>query len=469
MNLAQLFEVLIGRWRVIAITVVAMTLLGWAVSSVMPKKYTPSASVLVDARGDDAVKANGGDRSQNGNQAVIATQVDLIASERVARQVVSKLNLDRDPELRSDWQDETDGKGDFTSFLAQKLLKRLDVKAPNRDSNVITISYTGGNAKSATDIVNAFARGGIDANLELKTEPARQYASWFDVRTRALRADLEAAQGRLTAYQRKNGLVSGAGQLDIENAKLAQLAAQLVQVQAARSESNSRQTLARHDARTSPDVLNSPVIAGLRSAITTAEANLKQMGTTLGDRHPQVLSAREQLAGLKAQLESEMQAVARSVTTADTVNAQREGEARAALEAQKARVLALMNGPNDVSVLQRDVDAAQRALDNATTRQSQSALESQVQQTNVYLLAPAAEPGNPSRPKIALYTACAGALGLLLGIGLALWREARTPLVRSAQDLVAVLDLPLLATLPRTVLRIGRPSAGRRVSRIVPT
>ena len=70
-------------------------------------------------------------------------------------------------------------------------------------------------------------------------------------------------------------------------------------------------------------------------------------------------------------------------------------------------------------------------------------------------------PGSPA--------ACAGALGLLLGVGLALWREARAPLVRSAQDLVAVLDLPLLATLPRTVLRVGSASVGRRVSRIVPT
>ena len=469
MNMTQLAEVLTGRWRIIVIATALFTLIGFAVSALLPKKYTPSVSVLVDVRGADALNNGNVDRTQNGNQAVIATQADLIGSERVARRVVSMLKLDTDPGERQDWQDETGGAGDLTSFIAQKLMKRLDVKPPNRDSNVITISYTGGNAKSATEVVNAFARASIDTNLELKTEPARQFATWFDRQTKSLRADLEGAQDRLTAYQRKNGLVSGAGQLDIENAKLAQLAAQLVQVQSARAESNSRQSLARSDARTSPDVINSPVIAGLRAAITTAEANLKQLGTQLGDRHPQVIGAREQLAALKSQLDAEMQAVARSVTTADTVNAQRESEARAALDAQKARVLALMNGPNDVSLLQRDVESAQRALDAAKTRQSQTALESQVQQTNVYLLAPATEPGNPSRPKIAIYTACAAALGLLIGIGLALWREARAPLIRSVQDLVAVVDLPLLATLPRASLRQGAPSARRLGNRIVPT
>jgi chain length determinant protein EpsF len=397
----------------------------------------------------------------------MATQADLIVSARVARRVVAMLDLEKVPALHDAWVDATDGEGDAPSFIAQRLLKRLDVR-PNRDSNILNIVFTGGSPKYAASVANAFARASIETNLDLKVEPARQFAGWFDERTKTLRQDLEAAQQRLTDYQRKKGLLVGApGQIDIENAKLAQLNAQLVEIQAARSESSSRQAQAVGNARTSPDVMNNGVISSLRSSITVAETNLKQLGTLYGDRHPLVITAREQLAALKGELDREMQSVARSVTTSNTVNEQREAEARAALAAQKARVLALMNGSNEVAVLQRDVESAQRALEAAQTRQSQTSLESQIQQTNMYLLSPATESVIPSQPRILLNAAIGAALGLLLGIAFALWRESRTPLIRSVEDLGLVMPLPLLATLPRANLRPAAPSARRLASRAV--
>ncbi len=471
MNTFQLIEVLLGRWKLIVATTLLMTIVGFVGSVLLPKKYTSTATVIVDMRAGDALGNDAAARAQNAAQAAVATQIDLIGSERVARRVATLLKLDTNAALLEQWRMDTEGTGDQANYIAKILLARLNVTAPNRDSNVISISYTSPDPKTATTLVNAFARTSIETNLELKTEPARQFATWFDERTQVLRKDVEAAQEKLIAYQRKKGLVSGGGssQIDIENAKLSQLAEQLVKIQAARSESNSRQTLARGDARTSPDVLNNSVIAGLRTSVTTSEATIKLLTAQYGEQHPSVMTARAQLSAFKGQLESEMQAVARSVTTSNTVNEQRENEARAALDAQKERVLALMNGPNEVTAMQRDVDSAQRALDAARTRQAQTSLESQVQQASVYLLSPAAEPNSASRPKVAVYTACAAAVGLLLSLALALGMEARTPLIRSAEDLALVADLPVLATLPRTVLRVGPPSARRLSNRIVPS
>ena len=469
MNFSQLIDVLAGRWKLVVTTLLLLTAGAWAVSVLLPKRYTATVAVLVDARGVSALGNSTAELSQNGNQQVMATQADLVSSERVARRVVAELNLQDDKALHERWLDEARGAGDAQGFIAQLLLKKLDVK-PNRDSNVLNVAFTGGSPSYAMNVANAFARASIDTNLDLKVEPARQFAGWFDERIKTLRKDLETAQQKLTAYQRQKGLlVGGTGQIDIENAKLAQLNAQLVEVQAARVESSSRQAQARGNARTSPDVMNNGVIASLRGSITTAETNLKQLGTLYGDQHPQVITAREQLASLKSELDREMQTVARSVTTSNTVNEQREAETHAALAAQKARVLALMNGANDVTVLQRDVESAQRALEAAQTRQSQTSLESQVQQTNMYLLSPAIESAIPSHPKVLLNTVCGAVLGLLLGVTLALWRESRRPLVRSAEDLAIVLPLPVLVSLPRANLRAGPPSARRLASRVVPS
>jgi len=467
MNLSQLLEVLLGRWKAIAITLLVCMCGALALSFLMSRKYEATATLLVDARGADVLGTS--DRTQSPNQVVMTTQADLVTSERVARRVVTMLKLDSDPGLREQWTEDTGGQGDFTNYIAKNLLPFLAVK-PVRDSNVLSIVYTSGSAKQAAAVVNAFAQASIDTNLELKVEPAKVFTGWFDERTKILRSNLEAAQAKLSAYQRDNGLINtGDGRVDVENAKLAQLASQLIRIQEARTESNSRQSQALGDAKTSPDVINNSVIASLRTSITTAEANLKQLGAQYGEQHPSVINAREQLAALKTQLESEMQSVAKSLTTTNSVNAQREAETRVALEAQRAKVLSLMNQSSDALVLQRDVDSAQRALEAVTTRQSQTLLESQQQQTNVYLLTPADEPTSPSRPRTKLNVAMAAAFGLLLGLALALWLEARMPLIRSVDDLLAVTELPVLASLPRvtthrklpgtTPPRLPRPTA----------
>jgi succinoglycan biosynthesis transport protein ExoP len=465
MNLSQLLEVLLGRWKVIVMALLGCLCLALAASFVMSKKYEATATLLVDARGADVL---GTDRSQSPNQVIMTTQADLVTSERVARRVVTMLKLDADADRRADWMDDTEGRGDFVNYIAKGLIANLTVK-PSRDSNVLSIVYTSSSPAKAAATVNAFARASIDTNLELKVEPAKVFTGWFDERTKILRANLEAAQERLTKYQRDNGLLSaGEGRVDIENAKLAQLTNQLIRLQETRAESNSRQTQAAGNASASPDVLNNAVIANLRTAITTAEANLTQMRSQYGESHPSVENAKQHLVALRAQLDSEMKAVARSLNTNNAVNAQREAEASAALEAQRAKVLSLMNQSSDALVLQRDVESAQRALEAVTTRQSQTLLESQQQQTNVYLLTSADEPTSPSKPRIKLNLAMGAAFGLLLGLALALWLEARTPLIRSVDDLLAIAELPVLAALPHasttrklaaTVRRLPPPAA----------
>ena len=447
MTSSQIIAVLGARWQIIFSVVVICALIGFGVSAAWPHKYTATASVLVDAKGVDPI--GGVERVQVANLTIIATQVDLLTSGRVARAVVDTLHLGDNPEFVGQWIDETGGKGDKTSFIATQLLKGLEVR-PNRDSSVIGISYTNGNPKLASDIANAFARSHIAVSLELKVDPARQFAGWFDERTKRLREAIEAAQSRLAAYQRDSGMIStGQGQIDAENSKLIGLNQQLIEIQAARAESASRRAQANRDAGVSADVINSPVIESLREEVAKSEVALRRLLTQFGANHPDVIRATDQRASLIAQLRSEMSRVASSVSSTNTVNERREADVRGAVDAQRKRLLDLTSKSSEMSVLTRDVENAQRAYEAAATRSSQTALESQVQQTNVYLVTSATEPPMPSSPRIKLNTLFAAMLGLLLGMGVALLKEARVPVVRSTFDLAAATGLPLLAVVSR--------------------
>ena len=80
-------------------------------------------------------------------------------------------------------------------------------------------------------------------------------------------------------------------------------------------------------------------------------------------------------------------------------------------------------------------------------RAAQSNVESQTNQTNIAVLNPASAPADPSKPKVFLNILVSIFLGTLLGVALALMLELANRRVRSAQDLVDALGLPLLGTI----------------------
>ena len=139
--------------------------------------------------------------------------------------------------------------------------------------------------------------------------------------------------------------------------------------------------------------------------------------------------------------------MASSLSSANQVNVQREAELRAALDAQKKKVLQLKEERDGIGVLQRDVEGAQRAYELVTQRLAQTSLESQTQQTNIAVLTPALPPLEPSSPKVLLNTLIAIFLGTLLGVGTALLLEVIQRRVRSANDLAETLGVPVLAVI----------------------
>ena len=103
----------------------------------------------------------------------------------------------------------------------------------------------------------------------------------------------------------------------------------------------------------------------------------------------------------------------------------------------------------------RDVENTQRLYDAALQRLGQSRLESLTTQTDIAVLNPAVPPLQPSSPKVMLNTLLAVFLGTLLGVGLAFLMEMIDRRVRSADDLVAGLDIPVLGEIARGDRRRG--------------
>lgn len=453
MNFHQFLLILKARRKVVRRTLLASVLITLVVSLIWPKSYTAKTAIVLDSKPDPLT---GMAMAMTGQQfGYLSTQVEIIQSERVAGKVVKALKLDQDPAVVEEWKSDTDGRGDLVVWVARVLLKKLDVK-PERDSNVLDIEYTARDPKLAAVVANQFAEAFVDTSLELKVEPARQYASWFAERTKAMRDELEKAQARLSANQREKGIVAVDERLDVENARLADLSAQLTAVQGQTADTLSRQTQAKGDKDILPEVLQSTLVQTLKADIARGEAKLQELAGQLGKNHPQYKRSELELQALREKVEHETGQVASSIGTSNRVNLQRQVEIKASLEAQKVKVLELKRQRDDIAVMQKDVEGAQHSYDLVMQRLNQSILESQVNQTNVAILHPATEPVDPSRPKVLLNVILSLVFGTLLGVGLALRRETLDYRIRVPEDLTDLLKLPVLGTVEREPLASDR-------------
>lgn len=446
MTIGQFLSVLRARWWVV-IGVLLLAVLGTlAVSLSIQRQYTATASVVVDFKPDPVSAFAFGGMASPG---YMATQVDIIRSDRVARRVVRLLKLAENPDARRQWQEETGGQGTIEDWFGGNFQRNLDV-VPSRESSVISIGYRSPNPNFAAGLANAFMQAYLDTAIELRTDPAQKYSSFFESRSKEARDALEKAQARLSEFQKSNGIIATDERLDVENSRLNELSSQLTALQALASESASRQAQAQGaQSDRLVEVMNNPLVSQLRGEVGRTEAALQQLTTRFGDSHPQVIETRASLAEQREKLNTELRRATGSVGVTNVINRQREVEVRASLEAQRAKVLRMKAVRDEGMLLLQDMGNAQRAYDAVLQRFTQTSLESQNTQANVNVLTQAAVPLEPSSPRVLYNTLLAAFAGMLAGLLLAFGWELFDRRVRSLDDVAMSLGLPVLGTMPK--------------------
>ena len=441
MNLAQFLLILRARYRIILITFAVIVLGTLIVNLVMPKKYTATTSLLLNYKGVDPV--TGLTLPAQLMPGYMATQVDIITSHNVAARVVDDLKIAQNPEAQLQFQN-AGGKGNILDWFADLLLNNLEAK-PSRESSVIEISFNSADPAFAATIANAFADAYQKLTLQLKVDPSQIAAGFLSTQTGILRNNLEQAQGKLSKFEQEKGLTSGIQGLDLENGRLNELSAQLVMAQAQAIEAASKQHGTLNNAAESPDVAFSPVVQGLRVSIDNSESKLAELSQRLDKNHPLYKAAQAELDKLKSQLQEAIRSTTASIGGSASNQHQRVADLRTQVAKQKARVLELNQSRDQLTVMQRDVDSAQRALETVNQRFTQTSLEGQTNQTDVAVLNPAIAPIRPSSPRVILNVLISIFLGGLLGVGFALLAETMDRRVRSLEDITEAFAIPVFA------------------------
>ncbi|PYE90342.1 uncharacterized protein involved in exopolysaccharide biosynthesis [Phyllobacterium leguminum] len=429
--------------------IIATTLLGVLLAAAyalsLPKMYASTADLLIDPR---SLQTIGRDLTpdqlpSDASLAVIESQARLIDSASVLTPVIEQAGLLKDPEFNGTLKSagvagfiasirnvlSVGGEQDATT-LETKVLNNLRKSLTiSRDPKSFLVSVTvktreaEKSAHLANMISDVFQKqlGAADAQL------AKQATGELSARLAGLKAGVENAENAVQKFKAANDLVDVQGRL-IDDDTIANLNNQLSAARAetirlkARAQSLQGTTADSLFTTGLPEGLNSSVITALRSQYAAATQQADGLATKLGPRHPQLIQAQSQAAGLRRQIEAELARIRNSIQ----IDLQRSTQQEQDLSARLAQMKVKYAGNNADMVKLRELEreaSAQRSVYEAFLLRARETGEQQgIGTANVRVISaarPALDPLGPSRRTLVL----AGlVLGLLAGLGLAILR-----------------------------------------------
>ena len=114
MTFHQFLLIIRSRYKIVLSILLFTVITTLVISLLLPKQYTANTSVVVDVKSPDPIA--GMVLPGLASPAYMATQIDIINSERVAERVVKMLRMDENAAIKEQWMDDG-GKGSLTIWL----------------------------------------------------------------------------------------------------------------------------------------------------------------------------------------------------------------------------------------------------------------------------------------------------------------------------------------------------------------
>jgi exopolysaccharide transport family protein len=445
-----------------------------ALTMTMRPVYTATAQLMIDKPADRLLTQNDSQQylSQSAlDTSIVDTEVEVLRSPGLAESVVRDLRLDRDPEfnpelappgalarvadfLRSPFsRPQASGASDEArSPVAAALAQHLRVSRIGT-SYVIRIDVTSRDRVKAARIANAFVANYLKAQLEAKFNTTRDASAWLYAHIGDLRQKVLDAETALQDYKIHNNLLSaqGATLTEQEISNLDQQAALTRAQQAeaqARVDTAMRQLAGGSSGDDVGESLNSPVVQQLRqqrAAISTRVANLQ---SRYGPRHPDLIKARNELADLDSQIQTEIKRIMSNLQAQATVARERTASMNRSVEASRAGLAEMNRSVVRLNELQRNADAERTLYETFLTKYKEMSAEEGLLRSDAHVVSPARPPTGPSAPNKKLNLALAVALGLAAAVVAALVSEMFQKGVTDAELVERGLSVSYLGSIP---------------------
>jgi len=380
----------------------------------------------------------------------IETQTKILQSETLALMTIKSLDLARYPEFGGSTNvfDPHDGAFARRPAILGAFLGRLSVKRiPN--SRLIEVQFEAEDPQLAATVVNSHLKNFVEQNFRSKYDATTQASNWLSAELEGLRIKVEKSEDARIAYERQNQIWQIDEKQDITTQKLSDLSKAVTDAQTdlAQKEALYRMAISGNvDAL--PAARSSEVISGLLKRKSELDEQYAEALDQYGPNFPKVLRVAAQQKEVEGNLASASKVLIESVEIEFNTAKNRVELLQEALDKQKNEANDLAEKLVQYHILQHDAESNKQLYDGLLQKLKEAGITAGLRSSNIRVVDPALAPSSPSRPQKFRNIVLACLVGLVGGVGLALFREYLDNTVKSPDDIEALTGLPSLAVVP---------------------
>jgi polysaccharide biosynthesis transport protein len=489
----------IWRWRMLVLwTTLALTALAIVVIYRLTPQYSASTQVLVGLQQVKLGTIQDVLSDLKGDDEMVATEIGIIRSRKLAEKTVTKLNLDNNPEFnpslrspglfanllssqhlipqswvawfsRSD-ENDTENASDTRNMakIIDTFADKLKVGSDGR-SRIITVSFQSENPITAAQVANTLADAYIVERLDAKFEATKRANIWLADRLTTLRQEVQVTEDAVEKFRNDNGLLrslnpqqAGAQGMTLTQQQMAQVSTDAITAHTKYLEAQSRLAQLQRSGVTRGganvdaaikdnnilEVMQSPVIQALRGQEADAQRRAADLAAQYGDKHPKMVNVRAEIAEIRSKIQTEVNRVVDQLRN-EVANQQAREQGLNQLLA-KMKVDAARNDIAEVQLrdLERQAQANRALYENFLTQFKQTQSQDSFQQPDADIISHAPVPTAPSFPQKAVLILLSALTSFIIGILLALICQNLDVAIRSMDQVRSLLKVHPLGMVP---------------------
>ena len=459
-DLSEVLNFLWRQWLFIATVFGVVAVIGVVSLVRETPRYTATAQILLEPQKEKATAdAIFSDLVLNPN--TVESQMQIIRSTVLLRRVAEKENLAADPELGAASSPAAPLRAADSDRIPPQVMAAIQglkgALVVTQDKGfIINVSLTSADPRRAGRLANAIADAYIVDKLDARYEAATRASRWFSDRLAEMRRQVAESEDAVRKYRAEHNLLEGTSKVTLTEQQLGDLNGRLVAARAEMSEKRARVDLLKSitDKGGSvqsllPELINSPVVAGLRTQITSAAQREADLVARYGNGHPLVVNVRSERRDLERNLANEIKKL-----SANVENEYELAKARAeSLESSLREVTGQVDYSNSAVVTLRELENTaainQTVFEDFLKRSKITQEQSTFETREARVITPALQPTEPSSPKKIRYMTIVVMIGLLLGVGGAVAKELLNAGFTTPKQIEDYLEMPLLSSVAR--------------------
>jgi succinoglycan biosynthesis transport protein ExoP len=458
-SVSQILVILLRRSWIVLLALLTTVCVAGGVLLFVPGRYDATATASMDPGNLDPLAEGGGLGAIGLIQGNI---LSLVASERVAVDVVKRLNLTDNPTVQENFRKSPSfGRESIEEWMAAGLVRNVDPKF-TLGTNVLSIRYKSGDPNQAALIANAFLAAVIDGSVAMKAAEADQTAQWFAPQLDELRKELEDARTTLQTFQTKSNMVAPGLGGDKETTQYMAIADQLSGARAGLTALQTRLSSTSTDLSNDPSDPDLQILSGLKEKLSSAETDIVASKGVYGANNPKIVAQQTNLATLRKQIGDATDKMRGHLKERIALSQAQIASLEAEQDKAQKSLIAVQAQRDRLTQLQREVGFRADELSARQRTAEQAKLKSKLTFSDMTVLDKASPPVDPAFPKPFVVMPVGIAAGLGLGLILALLAEAADRRVRFPIDLEHAAPAPFLGALASAGRAKPRIGASRR-------